>query len=212
MDGSPAFAGMTARPPLKPDAFPGMVRLPYASVFRMTAASPLSFTHPATPHPLYPRLFEPLDLGFCTLRNRVLMGSMHTGLEDKAADFPKLAAYFAERAAGGVGLIVTGGFSPNLAGWLKPFGGKLRWPWEVRPPSPGHAARCTPTAAASACRSCMPAATATTPLQVAPSKLKAPINPFTPRALSARRGRAPDPRLRPHRPASRAKPATTASR
>lgn len=57
----------------------------------------------------FPHLFAPLDLGFTQLRNRVLMGSMHTGLEDRARDFPKLAAYFAERAAGGVGLIVTGG-------------------------------------------------------------------------------------------------------
>src|SRR3546814_5280714 len=65
----------------------------------------------ATP---YPHLFAPLDLGFTTLRNRVLMGSMHTGLEDHRRDFPKLAAYFAERAEGGVGLMVTGGFSPNL--------------------------------------------------------------------------------------------------
>ena len=73
----------------------------------------------------YPNLFRPLDLGFTTLRNRVLMGSMHTGLEDRAADFPKLAAYFGERAAGGVGLIVTGGFSPNLVGWLKPFAGRI---------------------------------------------------------------------------------------
>ena len=81
----------------------------------------------------YPHLFQPLDLGFCTLPNRILMGSMHTGLEDRAKDFPRLAAYFAERAAGGVGLIVTGGFSPNLVGWLKPFGGKLSWPWEARP-------------------------------------------------------------------------------
>src|SRR3546814_9849056 len=59
----------------------------------------------ATP---YPHLFAPLDLGFTTLRNRVLMGSMHTGLEDHRRDFPKLAAYFAERAEGGVGLMVTG--------------------------------------------------------------------------------------------------------
>ena len=73
----------------------------------------------------YPQLFAPLDLGFTTLRNRVLMGSMHTGLEDRARDFPKLAAYFAERAAGGVGLIVTGGFAPNVVGWLAPFGGNL---------------------------------------------------------------------------------------
>ena len=56
----------------------------------------------------YPHLLEPLDLGFTTLKNRVLMGSMHTGLEDRGRDYPKLAAYFAERAAGGVGLIVTG--------------------------------------------------------------------------------------------------------
>ncbi|KFA39070.1 2,4-dienoyl-CoA reductase, partial [Xanthomonas vasicola pv. musacearum NCPPB 4384] len=69
----------------------------------------------------FPHLFTPLDLGFTQLRNRVLMGSMHTGLEDRACDFPKLAAYFAERAAGGVGMIVTGGFSPNVVGWLKPF-------------------------------------------------------------------------------------------
>lgn len=73
----------------------------------------------------YPNLLAPLDLGFATLRNRVLMGSMHTGLEDRRQDFPKLAAYFAERAAGGVGLIVTGGFSPGIDGWLKPFAGKL---------------------------------------------------------------------------------------
>ena len=53
------------------------------------------------------------------------MGSMHTGLEDRARDFPKLAAFFAERARGGVGLIVTGGIAPNLVGWLKPFAGKL---------------------------------------------------------------------------------------
>jgi N-ethylmaleimide reductase len=79
----------------------------------------------APPHPAFPNLFAPLDLGFCTLPNRVLMGSMHTGLEDKARDFPRLAAYFAERAEGGVGLMVTGGFSPNIEGWLKPFGGTL---------------------------------------------------------------------------------------
>jgi hypothetical protein len=66
----------------------------------------------------FPHLLAPLDLGFVTLKNRVLMGSMHTGLEDRARDYPKLAAYFAERAAGGVGLIVTGGMAPLRAGWL----------------------------------------------------------------------------------------------
>ena len=72
---------------------------------------------------LYPHLFRPLDLGFATLRNRILMGSMHTGLEDRAADFPKLAAYFAERAAGGAGMIVTGGFAPDMLGSLVYVGG-----------------------------------------------------------------------------------------
>jgi 2,4-dienoyl-CoA reductase (NADPH2) len=73
----------------------------------------------------YPHLLAPLDLGFTTLKNRVLMGSMHTGLEDRFFNYPKLAAYFAERARGGVGLIVTGGISPNRQGWLLPFGGTM---------------------------------------------------------------------------------------
>src|SRR5215510_9762297 len=73
----------------------------------------------------YPNLLKPLDLGFTTLRNRVLMGSMHTGLEDRARDFPKLAAYLAERARGGVGLMVTGGFAPNVEGWLGPFASRI---------------------------------------------------------------------------------------
>ncbi len=74
---------------------------------------------------LHPHLLQPLDLGFTTLRNRVMMGSMHTGLEDRFYNYPKLAAYFRERAKGGVGLIVTGGISPNRQGWLLPFGGTL---------------------------------------------------------------------------------------
>ncbi|MBV2192321.1 MAG: NADPH-dependent 2,4-dienoyl-CoA reductase, partial [Azonexus sp.] len=72
----------------------------------------------------YPHLLAPLDLGFVTLRNRVLMGSMHTGLED-GRDLSRLAAYFAERARGEVGLIVTGGIAPNIAGWTKPFAGRM---------------------------------------------------------------------------------------
>ncbi|OLG90202.1 2,4-dienoyl-CoA reductase [Xanthomonas oryzae pv. oryzae] len=131
-----------------------------------------------------PHLFTPLDLGFTQLRNRVLMGSMHTGLEDRARDFPKLAAYFAERAAGGVGLIVTGGFSPNVVGWLKPFGGKLSWPWEVRPHR--QVTRAVHEHGAKICLQLLHAGRyAYHPLSVAPSKLKAPITPFTPRALSA---------------------------
>jgi 2,4-dienoyl-CoA reductase (NADPH2) len=133
----------------------------------------------------YPHLFTPLDLGFTTLRNRVLMGSMHTGLEDHRRDFPRLAAYFAERAEGGVGLIVTGGFAPNVQGWLKPFAGKLSWPWE----SAKHR-QVTSAVHAHGARICLQLLHAGRyayhPLSVSASRLKAPINPFTPRALSAR--------------------------
>ena len=133
----------------------------------------------------YPHLFAPLDLGFTTLRNRVLMGSMHTGLEDRKRDFPKLAAYFAERAAGGVALIVTGGFSPNFEGWLTPFASRLAWPWEARKHRQvtdavhGHDAKI--------CLQLLHAGRyAYHPLSVAPSRIKSPITPFTPRALGAR--------------------------
>lgn len=71
----------------------------------------------------YPHLLEPLDLGFTTLKNRVIMGSMHTGLEE--GDPHILAEYFAERARGQVGLIVTGGIAPNLMGVVKPFAARL---------------------------------------------------------------------------------------
>lgn len=73
----------------------------------------------------FPNLFEPLDLGFTQLKNRILMGSMHTGLEEAKNGFEKLAAYFAERAAGQVGLIITGGIAPNVAGWVAPFSARL---------------------------------------------------------------------------------------
>lgn len=74
---------------------------------------------------LYPHLFEPLDLGFTQLRNRSLMGSMHTGLEEAKGGLHKLAAFYGARARGGVGLIVTGGIAPNRAGWLAPFSARL---------------------------------------------------------------------------------------
>ena len=76
-------------------------------------------------HPHYPYLFESLDLGFTQLPNRVLMGSMHLGLEEEKNGLEKLAAFYAERAAGGVGLIVTGGVSPNRQGWLLPFAARM---------------------------------------------------------------------------------------
>ena len=133
----------------------------------------------------YPNLFAPLDLGHVTLPNRILMGSMHTGLEDKASDYDKLAAYFAERARGGVGLMVTGGISPSIEGWLKPFGGRLTMPWH----KPRHR-KLTDAVHAEGGRICMQILHAGRygyhPLSVAPSKIKSPITPFTPRALSAR--------------------------
>jgi 2,4-dienoyl-CoA reductase (NADPH2) len=73
----------------------------------------------------FPNLLTPLDLGFTTLRNRVLMGSMHTGLEESPGGFERMAAFFAERARGGVGLIVTGGFAPNEVGAVIRGGTKL---------------------------------------------------------------------------------------
>lgn len=73
----------------------------------------------------YPNLLAPLDLGFTTLKNRVIMGSMHTGLEDRFYHIDKLAAYFAERARGGVGLMITGGYSPNRRGELLPLGSRM---------------------------------------------------------------------------------------
>ncbi|MFT4086101.1 MAG: NADPH-dependent 2,4-dienoyl-CoA reductase [Gordonia sp. (in: high G+C Gram-positive bacteria)] len=81
--------------------------------------------HTAQPNPHYPLLMEPLTINGMTMRNRVVMGSMHTGLEDRIWDTPKLAAYYAERARGGVGLIVTGGFATSRTGQLLPFAGKM---------------------------------------------------------------------------------------
>lgn len=73
----------------------------------------------------YPHLFQPLDLGNTQLKNRIVMGSMHTGLEEAKNGYERMAAYFAERARGGAGLIITGGVAPNFEGWTSPFGAKL---------------------------------------------------------------------------------------
>ena len=133
----------------------------------------------------YPHLFAPLDLGHTTLPNRILMGSMHTGLEDKASDYDKLATYFAERARGGVGLMVSGGIAPSIEGWLKPFGGRLSMPWHV-----ARHRKLTRAVHAEGGKLCMQILHAGRygyhPLSVAPSKIRSPITPFTPRALSSR--------------------------
>ncbi|MBL8490949.1 MAG: NADPH-dependent 2,4-dienoyl-CoA reductase [Rhodocyclaceae bacterium] len=143
----------------------------------MTAAPA---TSPPSP---YPRLLEPLDLGFTTLRNRTLMGSMHTGLEETRGGFERLAAFYAERARGGVGLIVTGGFSPNLAGRVYHFGSQLSFPWQVR-----KHRLVTDAVHAEGGRIALQILHTGRygyhPLCVAPSRIKAPINPFTPRALT----------------------------
>ncbi len=131
----------------------------------------------------YPHLLEPLDLGFTTLRNRVLMGSMHTGLEDRASNFPRLAAYFAERARGGVGLIVTGGFAPNVQGWLLPFASRLGSHAAARAHRPvtgavhAHGGKI-------ALQILHAGRYGYHPLSVGASGIQSPITPFRPRALS----------------------------
>ncbi|GAA3551807.1 NADPH-dependent 2,4-dienoyl-CoA reductase [Kribbella ginsengisoli] len=133
----------------------------------------------------YPNLLAPLDLGHVTLKNRVIMGSMHTGLEDRAKDLPKLAAYFAERARGGAGLIVTGGYAPNRTGWLTPFASKLTSRREAR----GHRQVTDAVHAEGgliALQILHAGRYAYHPFSVSASALKAPINPFKPRALSDR--------------------------
>lgn len=131
----------------------------------------------------YPHLLAPLDLGFVSLPNRVVMGSMHTGLEDRPEDFPKLAEYFAERARGQVGLIITGGIAPNMAGWTKPFAGKLTNGREV-----GRHRLITEAVHEAGGLVCMQVLHAGRyayhPFAVAPSRVKAPISPFTPRSLT----------------------------
>ncbi|WP_086843801.1 NADPH-dependent 2,4-dienoyl-CoA reductase [Amycolatopsis kentuckyensis] len=131
----------------------------------------------------YPNLLSPLDLGFTTLRNRVLMGSMHTGLEDKASHFPELAEYYTERARGGVGLIVTGGFAPNRTGWLLPLASKLTTSAEAKE----HRQLTAPVHEAGgkiALQILHAGRYAYHPLSVSASSIKAPINPFRPRALT----------------------------
>ena len=91
----------------------------------MTASRTANTIETASTNEYYPHLFEPLDLGFTTLKNRMVMGSMHTGLEDRFYNYGKLAAYFAERAKGGVAMMITGGISPNREGWLLPAGGTM---------------------------------------------------------------------------------------
>lgn len=134
-------------------------------------------------HSLYPHLLKPLDLGFLTLPNRVLMGSMHTGLEEHKDGFERMAAFYAERARGGVGLIVTGGIAPNPEGATHKGSSKLNTPEEA-------AAHRVVTQAVHEAggRICMQilhtGRYSYQPGLIAPSPVQAPINPFTPRELT----------------------------
>ena len=132
----------------------------------------------------YPAVFEPLDLGFTTLKNRILMGSMHTGLEDRRKDYPKLAAYFAERAAGGAGLMVTGGIAPNIRGWLGPLAGTLNSRWQV-----GRHKLVTDAVHQENGKICMQILHAGRygyhPFVVSASDKQSPISPFKPKKLSS---------------------------
>ncbi len=133
----------------------------------------------------YPHLFQPLDLGFTTLRNRVVMGSMHTGLEEAKNGFQRMAAFYAERTRGEVGLIVTGGIAPNRAGWVSPFSAKMT----TRRDAQKHSL-ITQAVHGEGGKICMQILHAGRygyhPLAVAPSAIKSPISPFKPWKLSRR--------------------------
>ena len=133
----------------------------------------------------YPHLLSPLDLGFTSLPNRVLMGSMHTGLEETRNGFERMAAYFAERARGGAGLIVTGGIAPNRQGWVAPFAAKLTTVQEAK-----KHRTVTQAVHAEGGKICMQILHAGRygyhPLAVAPSAIQSPISPFKPWELTGR--------------------------
>ncbi|MGM0480986.1 MAG: FAD-dependent oxidoreductase [Pseudomonadota bacterium] len=131
---------------------------------------------------------KPLDLGFTQIKNRVLMGSMHTGLEEQRDRYEKLAAFYEERAKGGVGLIVTGGIGPNFRGRLTPFGSEMSKPWHV-----AKHRNVTDRVHQYGAKICMQILHAGRysyhPFSLAPSAIKAPINPFKPKAMSDRQVR-----------------------
>jgi len=131
----------------------------------------------------YPHIFEPLDLGFTTLKNRILMGSMHTGLEEEKNSLERISAYYAERAKGGVGLIITGGISPNIQGWTGPFSARMSSEKHAK-----HHQRITKAVHDEGGKICMQILHAGRygyhPFNVAPSKIKSPITPFKPFKLT----------------------------
>ncbi|MGE6662328.1 FAD-dependent oxidoreductase [Pseudomonas sp. NPDC077408] len=130
----------------------------------------------------FPHLLAPLDLGFTTLRNRTLMGSMHTGLEEMPNGFERMAAFFAERARGGVGLIVTGGVGPNEEGSVRAGAAKLSTLGEAEEHK--VVTQAVHEAGGKICMQILHAGRyAYSPQLVGASAIQAPINPFTPREL-----------------------------
>jgi len=130
----------------------------------------------------YPHLLAPLDLGFTTLKNRVLMGSMHTGLEETPNGYERMAAFFAERARGGVGLIVTGGIAPNVEGGVYAGAAKLTTSDEARQHS--IVTRAVHEAGGKICMQILHAGRyAYSPKAVSSSAAQSPITPFAPREL-----------------------------
>lgn len=137
----------------------------------------------------YQHLLAPINVGQTQLKNRVIMGSMHTGLEEEKNGFSKLAAFYEERAKGGVGLIITGGISPNFRGNLLPFGSQLSFWWQV-----GKHQQVTEAVHRHDAKICLQLLHAGRygyhPFTVAPSKIKSPITPFKPAGMSARQIRS----------------------
>lgn len=133
----------------------------------------------------FPHMLSPLDLGFTQLKNRVLMGSMHTNLEEEKGGFDKLAVFYRERALGGVGLIVTGGISPNFRGRLAPHASQLSYPWQLSKHK--KVTQAVREAGSKICLQILHAGRYSYhPFAQAPSKIKSPISPFTPWAMSSR--------------------------
>ncbi|MFF3338547.1 FAD-dependent oxidoreductase [Streptomyces flavidovirens] len=136
-----------------------------------------------SPTTAYPHLLSPLDLGFTTLPNRVLMGSMHVGLEEAERGFERMAEFYATRARGGVGLMVTGGIAPNDRGRPYPGGAKLTTPEEA-----AQHRQVTDAVHREGGRIAMQilhfGRYAYHPDLVAPSAIQAPISPYTPNALT----------------------------
>ncbi len=149
----------------------------------MSASRTANTIETASTNEHYPHLFEPLDLGFTTLKNRMVMGSMHTGLEDRFYNYGKLAAYFAERAKGGVAMMITGGISPNREGWLLPAGGTMNTRADVL-----NHQRVTRAAHKYDSKIIMQILHSGRygyhPFAVSASPIKSPISPFKPRKMS----------------------------